>query len=62
VKFAVEPYGSVSRISVLKGVDPELDAESMRVVSLLPKFEKPGMEDGKAVPVWYIVPITFTLK
>ena len=62
IKFAVEPDGTISRISVLKGVNPELDAESMRVVGLLPKFEKPGMQDGKPVPVWFMVPITFALK
>ena len=48
-------------ISVLKGVDPELDKEAMRVVSTLPAF-KPGKQGGKPVPVWYMVPITFTLK
>ena len=62
VKFVVEPDGSVSNISILKGVSPEIDAESVRVVSLLPKFESPGIEKGKAVPVWYMVPITFSLK
>jgi len=62
VKFIVEPDGSVSNISIMKGVSPEIDAESVRVVSLLPKFESPGIEKGKAVPVWYMVPITFSLK
>lgn len=61
VRFCVTAKGSVSQISVLKGVDPELDKEAMRVVSTLPAF-KPGRQGGKPVPVWYMVPITFTLK
>lgn len=61
VRFCVTARGTVSQISVLKGVDPELDKEAMRVVSTLPEF-KPGKQGGKPVPVWYMVPITFTLK
>ncbi len=61
VRFCVTSKGGVSQVSVLKGVDPELDAEAVRVVSSLPAF-KPGKQGGKPVPVWYMVPITFTLK
>jgi len=61
VRFCVTAKGGVSQVSVLKGVDPELDAEAMRVVGTLPAF-KPGKQGGKPVPVWYMVPITFTLK
>jgi protein TonB len=61
VRFCVTSKGGVSQVSVLKGVDPELDAEAIRVVNSLPAF-KPGKQGGKPVPVWYMVPITFTLK
>jgi protein TonB len=61
IRFCVTAKGGVSQISVLKGVSPELDAEAVRVVSTLPEF-RPGKQSGKAVPVWYMVPITFTLK
>ncbi len=61
VRFCVTAHGGVDRISILKGVDPNLDTEALRVVSTLPKF-KPGKQGGKTVPVWYMVPITFTLK
>jgi protein TonB len=61
VRFCVTKIGGVNQVSVLKGVDPELDKEAMRVVSTLPPF-KPGKQGGKPVPVWYMVPITFTLK
>jgi TonB family protein len=61
IRFCVTAKGGVSHISVLKGVSPELDEEAMRVVSSLPAFN-PGRQDGKPVPVWYMVPITFTLR
>lgn len=61
VRFCVTSKGGVNQVSVLKGVDPELDAEAIRVVESLPPF-KPGKQGGKPVPVWYMVPITFTLK
>jgi len=61
VRFCVTSKGGVNQVSVLKGVDPELDEEAMRVVSTLPAF-KPGKQGGKPVPVWYMVPITFALK
>lgn len=61
VRFCVTAKGGVSQVSILKGVDPELDKEAIRVVSALPPF-KPGKQGGKPVPVWYMVPIAFTLK
>jgi TonB family protein len=61
IRFCVTENGSIDLVSVLKGVDPELDAEAVRVVKTLPAFN-PGRQGGKEVPVWYMVPITFTLK
>ena len=61
VRFCVTSEGSVDRISVLKGINPELDAEAARVVGSLPAF-KPGRQGGKAVSVWYMVPIEFSLE
>ncbi len=61
-RFLVKKDGTVSNASILQGVNPLLDAEAFRVVSSLPAFEKPGIKDGKPVPVWYTVPITFSLK
>ena len=58
IRFCITAEGGIDRVSVLKGVDPELDAEAIRVVSTLPAF-KPGKQGGKAVPVWYMVPISF---
>ena len=61
IRFCVTAKGGVSQVSILKGVDPELDKEAIRVVNTLPPF-KPGKQGGKPVPVWYMVPIAFTLK
>ena len=61
VRFMIKANGSVSDVTVLKGVSPSLDEESVRVVKTLPKFT-PGKLNGKAVPVWYMIPISFTLK
>jgi TonB family protein len=61
LRFCVTKDGSVDKITVLKSVDPELDAESVRVAGTLPKF-KPGKQGGKVVSVWYMIPITFALN
>ena len=61
VQFCVTPTGSVDKVSILKSVDQELDAEAARVVKTLPAF-KPGKQGGKPVPVWYVCPISFQLK
>jgi TonB family protein len=61
VRFCVTAKGDVNRISILKSVSPELDAEAFRVIQALPAF-KPGRQSGRDVPVWYMVPITYSLK
>lgn len=61
LRFCIASDGTVNRVSVLQGVDPELDAEAIRVVKTLPAFT-PGKQGGKAVAVWYMVPITFSLN
>ena len=61
VRFIVNAKGLVENVSVLKGVSPTMDAESVRVVKTLPKFT-PGLLAGKKVPVWYMIPIQFSLK
>ncbi|MCX6333600.1 MAG: TonB family protein [Bacteroidia bacterium] len=61
VRFAISNTGKVGNISVLKGVNPLLDEEAIRVTKTLPDFT-PGYQGGKPVSVWYMIPITFTLK
>jgi protein TonB len=60
IQFCVTPKGGIDKVTILRGVDPELDAEAIRVVKALPKFN-PGKQGGVPVPVWFQVPITFQL-
>lgn len=61
VQFIVDKTGQVGEVKVLRPVSEELDAEAVRVVKTLPKFE-PGRQDGEAVSVWYTLPISFKLQ
>lgn len=62
VNLVVEKDGSVSNVGITKGLYPSIDTEAVRVVSTLPKFEKPGILNGKPVRVQYQVPISFNLN
>ena len=61
VQFVVNRDGSIVDAKVLRGVDPYLDKEAIRVISSMPKW-KPGMQRGKAVRVKYTVPVMFRLQ
>lgn len=61
VKFVVKKDGSVGEVQVLRGKDPDLDKEAVRVVRSLPKFI-PGKMNGQAVSVWFTLPINFKLQ
>ena len=60
VQFVVNRDGSIVDAKVLRGVDPYLDKEAIRVISSMPKW-KPGMQKGQPVRVKYTVPVTFRL-
>ena len=60
VRFVIDKEGKAIEPVILKGVDPLLDAEALRVVNMFGRFS-PGLQDGKPVPVYYMVPITFGL-
>lgn len=61
LKFIVNPDGSTDRIEVMKGVDPLLDNEAVRVVKTLPKF-RPGKQGGVPVHVWFTLPVLFKIE
>ena len=61
IRFIVNSEGKIEDINVLKSVHPLLDAEAVRVVSSITGFF-PGYQSGRPVSVYYMVPITFTLK
>ena len=58
--FVVEKDGSISQPTIVKSVDPLLDAEALRVISAMPNW-KPGKQNGKVVRVKYTVPLSFHL-
>ena len=61
IQFVVNKDGSIVDPVVVRGVDPYLDKEALRVVKTMPKW-KPGKQRGKAVRVKYTVPVTFKLQ
>jgi len=61
IQFVVTSNGNVEKAKVVRGVDRALDKEALRVVNSMPNW-KPGKQRGKAVSVWYTVPIKFVLN
>ena len=61
LQFTVEKDGSVKKVKILRGVDPLLDQEAVRVVNKSPKWT-PGKHRGRAVPVTYTFPFIFQLR
>ena len=61
VQFVVEKDGTPTEFKVIRSVDPDLDAEALRVMKEMPKW-KPGMQRGQVVRVKYTLPVTFRLQ
>lgn len=61
IQMVISKDGSLSNIKVLRSVSPSLDAEAVRVVGNMPKWE-PGMQKGQPVSVKYTIPIVFRLQ
>ncbi len=61
LQFRVNTDGSVSDVKVVRGVDPSLDKEAVRVVSSSPKWT-PGRQRNKPVRVVYVFPVIFQLR
>ena len=60
VLFIVEKNGSIKDTKVVRGIDPSLDNEALRVINAMPKWE-PGKHKGETVSVKYTVPVAFKL-
>lgn len=60
VQFVVDKDGTISNPEVVRGVDPYLDKEAIRVIRLMPKW-KPGTQMDKPVKVKYAIPVSFKL-
>lgn len=61
VQFVIEKDGTPTEFKVLRSVDPDLDAEALRVMKAMPKW-KPGMQKGQVVRVKFTVPVSFKLQ
>lgn len=61
VKFVVEKDGSIGAVTILKGVDRDLDREAIRVVKKMPKWQ-PGKNNGVAVRSYFNLPVNFRLQ
>lgn len=61
LQFRVEADGRVTNVRVMRGVEPSLDKEAVRVVSSSPKWS-PGKQRDRAVPVTYTFPVYFQLR
>ena len=61
VSFVVTETGDISEVQIRTGIDPDIDAEALRVVQAMPKWI-PGRQSGRNVPVRYQLPIGFSLE
>lgn len=59
--FVVERDGSITDVQVVRGQDPSLDREAIRVIQQMPKW-KPGKQRGSAVRVRFTLPVVFRLQ
>lgn len=59
-RFTVKEDGNIENVNIVRGISSSLDAEAIRVLSDMPKWQ-PGMQDGKAVPTLYTVPVVFRI-
>ena len=60
-KFVVDEDGKITNVTVIKHVSPEIDAEAIRVISQMPRWN-PGTQNGKPVKVYFTQPLTFDLE
>jgi len=61
IRFVVGKDGSVSNIEIQRGLDSSCDKEAVRVVQMMPKWI-PGKQNGRAVPVYFTLPVLFKLQ
>ena len=62
LKFVVTKDKKVDKVEITRGVTENLDTEALRVIKMLPDFEKPGYKNGNAVNVYYSIPVSFKLQ
>ena len=60
VRFVVEKDGSIGQVTIVKGINKDLDSEAIRVVKNMPKWH-PGKNNGIPVRSYFNLPVTFRL-
>ncbi|MDR2148321.1 MAG: energy transducer TonB [Tannerella sp.] len=60
-KFVITDDGSIAGITIVKGPDPSLDKEMVRLIKAMPQWT-PGKQNGQPVNVRYTLPVNFVLK
>lgn len=61
IRFVVTKDGDISEVTVVRGIDPSCDKEAVNVVKKMPKWI-PGKQNGRAVPVYFTLPVVFRLQ
>ncbi|BEG98540.1 M56 family metallopeptidase [Bacteroides sedimenti] len=61
VRFVVTKTGEISNARIMRSLDKDCDAEAIRVIMGMPRWE-PGKQNGKVVNVYYVIPISFRLN
>jgi TonB family protein len=61
VKFVIDSEGNIKNAEVIRGIGAGCDEEALRVVRKMPRW-KPGHQNGKAVNVFFHLPVSFVLK
>lgn len=61
LRFVVLPTGEIGQVEVIRKLDPLCDQEAIRMIKSMPKWV-PGKQNGRAVSVWFNLPISFTLS
>jgi TonB family C-terminal domain len=60
-QFVVDKTGAISDIKIVRGLDESCNEETIRILKLMPKWN-PGMQNNKAVAVYFTLPIHFTMS
>lgn len=61
LRFRVEKDGSIGEIRIVKALTPECDQAAAKVIKKLARF-KPALQKGKPIPVWFTIPIRFSIQ
>lgn len=59
LQFVVSKTGEIQNVVITQSLSPDFDAEALRLVKAMPTWKRPGMLQGKPIPIYYTLPITF---